>query len=310
MTRFESGNPIVSICCLTYNHKQHLRKALDSFLMQQAEFAFEVLIHDDASTDGTTEIIKEYEQKYPLIFKPIYQAENQWSKGFRALSSTYNFPRAKGKYIAMCEGDDYWTDPYKLQKQVDFMERHPECSMVFTGFEVHKSNGEKRIYTYNVEELITPDDYLNIGYYAATLSMMLKREVADIPNEGWMINASAGDLVIRYKALTLGDIGTIPDVTCVYNQGNQGSWTKRKLNKRLILKEFSDHLRALYFLNRNRPLAKTTIEGKVRDSKKAVYYKMALSKGKFKGFFYLVANFRKASLFYLAAFIKGMVRPL
>ena len=87
--------------------------------MQKTDFPFEILIHDDASTDGTADIIREYEAKYPDIIKPIYQTENQYSKGIK-VSQVYQFPRAKGKYIALCEGDDYWTDPYKLQKQVDF----------------------------------------------------------------------------------------------------------------------------------------------------------------------------------------------
>jgi len=94
--------------------------------MQDCDFAFEVLIHDDASTDGTQDIIKEYQEKYPDIIKPIFQQENQYSKGTRGMNILYNFPRAVGKYIALCEGDDYWTDPLKLQKQVDYLERHPE----------------------------------------------------------------------------------------------------------------------------------------------------------------------------------------
>jgi glycosyltransferase involved in cell wall biosynthesis len=90
--------------------------------MQKTSFDVEILIHDDASLDNTVDIIKLYQQKYPDIIKPIYQTENQYSKGQRGISLKYNFPRAKGKYIAMCEGDDYWTDPLKLQKQVDFLE--------------------------------------------------------------------------------------------------------------------------------------------------------------------------------------------
>ena len=100
--------PLVSICCITYNHAPYIRQCLDGFMMQQTNFTFEVLIHDDASTDGTADIIREYESKYPDIIKPIYQTENQYSKGVK-VSATFNFPRAKGKYIAMCEGDDYWT---------------------------------------------------------------------------------------------------------------------------------------------------------------------------------------------------------
>jgi len=104
--------------------------------MQKTGFDFEVLIHDDASTDGTSDIIREYEKKYPNIIKPIYQKENQYSKGV-LISLTYQFPRAKGKYIALCEGDDYWTDPYKLQKQVDFMEANPEYSLCFSRFSTY-----------------------------------------------------------------------------------------------------------------------------------------------------------------------------
>lgn len=115
--------PLVSICCVTYNHVKYIRDALEGFMMQKTDFPFEVLIHDDASTDGTADIIREYEQKYPGIIKPIYQTENQYSKGVEILS-TYNYPRAQGKYIALCEGDDFWTDKRKLQIQADFMEQN------------------------------------------------------------------------------------------------------------------------------------------------------------------------------------------
>lgn len=118
--------PLVSICCITFNHAPYLKECLDGFVMQQTNFKYEVIIHDDASTDGTQEIIKEYTQKYPDIFKPILQTENQYSKGVKRILATFCYPKAKGKYIALCEGDDYWTDPLKLQKQVDFLEAHPD----------------------------------------------------------------------------------------------------------------------------------------------------------------------------------------
>ncbi|NLL27630.1 MAG: glycosyltransferase [Bacteroidales bacterium] len=126
---------IVSICCLTYNHEPYIRKCLDGFIMQKTDFLFEVLIHDDASTDRTADIIREYEAKYPDIIKPIYQTENKYSKGI-GITKTYQFPRAKGKYFAMCEGDDYWTDPLKLQKQVDFLEKNQEYSACFHDVEI------------------------------------------------------------------------------------------------------------------------------------------------------------------------------
>lgn len=127
--------PLVSINCLTYNHIQYIRQCLDGFLMQKTDFKFEVLVHDDASTDGTADIIREYEAKYPDIIKPIYQTENQYKKG-RGLCIGYDLQikRARGKYIADCEGDDFWTDPLKLQKQVDFLEANPDYGFIGTGF--------------------------------------------------------------------------------------------------------------------------------------------------------------------------------
>ncbi|MEG2599777.1 MAG: glycosyltransferase [Muribaculaceae bacterium] len=123
--------PIVSIVCDVYNHGPYLRQCLEGFMMQQTSFQFEVLIHDDASTDDSAEVIREYEKKYPHVIKPIYQSENQYSQGI-SIWQTYQFSRAQGKYIALCEGDDYWTDPLKLQKQVDFLEAHPDYGMCYT----------------------------------------------------------------------------------------------------------------------------------------------------------------------------------
>lgn len=99
---------LVSICCITYNHEDYVAEAIEGFLMQKTDFNFEVLIHDDASTDGTAEIIKKYQKRYHDIIKPVLQIENQYSKGVK-INSTYNYPRAKGKYIALCEG------PYVLR---------------------------------------------------------------------------------------------------------------------------------------------------------------------------------------------------
>lgn len=134
-------NPLVSICCITYNHAPFIRKCLDGFLMQKAPSCLpedakmsdwcEILIHDDCSTDGTTEIIKEYAAKYPDLIFPLYEEENQYSKGGAGKMDLYNYKRVRGKYIAYCEGDDYWTEPQKLQIQVDFLEDHSDYSVTF-----------------------------------------------------------------------------------------------------------------------------------------------------------------------------------
>jgi glycosyltransferase involved in cell wall biosynthesis len=126
----EGTTPVVSIYSLAYNHEGYIRDCLDGFLAQETTFSVEILIHDDASTDNTATIIREYEARYPALFKPIYQAENQYSKG-TAEFSRRNLERARGEYIAVCEGDDYWTDPRKLQKQVDFLDRHPDYVLCY-----------------------------------------------------------------------------------------------------------------------------------------------------------------------------------
>lgn len=118
---------MVSVFCLAFNHAAFIRKTLDGFVMQKTDYRYEVFVHDDASTDNTAEIIQEYARDYPDIIKPIFQTENQYSKRVKIIK-TYLLPRAQGKYFAWCDGDDYWMNPQKLQKQIEALEGHPSCS--------------------------------------------------------------------------------------------------------------------------------------------------------------------------------------
>ena len=130
--------PLVSIRCLVYNHEPYLRQCLDGFVMQKTNFPFEAIVHDDASTDGSAAIIREYAEKYPDIIKPIYETENQYSKRDGSLTRAMDAAMHPGsKYVASCEGDDYWTDPEKLQKQVDIMEANPEIGLVHSKANVY-----------------------------------------------------------------------------------------------------------------------------------------------------------------------------
>lgn len=138
----ESDLPLVSVSCMTYNHAPYIRQCLDPILGQQTNFLFEIVIHDDASMDGTKEIIEEYVARYPGIIFPMFQEENQYSKGIRGIPSRFNYPRCRGRYIAICEGDDYWTDPYQLQKQVDFLETHDDYVMTYHDVDVVDEKGE------------------------------------------------------------------------------------------------------------------------------------------------------------------------
>lgn len=119
--------PRVSIRCITYNHSRYICEAFDSFLSQKTNFPFEIVVHDDCSTDGTTEIVKDYAAHFPNIIKPMFEEKNLWSQKI-SFSKKINAV-CRGKYIALCEGDDYWCDDRKLQKQFDFMESHPEYSI-------------------------------------------------------------------------------------------------------------------------------------------------------------------------------------
>ncbi|PXX97503.1 glycosyltransferase family 2 protein [Halomonas sp. LBP4] len=125
----DTSSPLVSILCITYNHAGFISRAIESFLMQEVDFPYEIVIHDDASIDGTTEIIRQYQAMYPHIIKPIIQVENQYSKG----NDIFDIIKRKaiGKYLALCEGDDYWTDPHKLKIQCSYLDHHPE--IVVTG---------------------------------------------------------------------------------------------------------------------------------------------------------------------------------
>lgn len=155
------NGPLVSICTLAYNHEPYIRQCMEGFLIQKTDFSFEVLIHDDASTDKTADIIKEYEARFPDIIKPIYQSENQFSKGV-GVTRVFQFPRVKGKYIAMCEGDDYWIDPFKLQKQVDFLEANNDFVLIgHLSKCIYEGNKEREeIYHTFKKEVLTKKDII------------------------------------------------------------------------------------------------------------------------------------------------------
>ena len=144
------NKPLVAIHCMVYNHAPFLRECFDGFVMQQTTFPFVAIVHDDASTDGSADIIREYEAKYPHIFKPIYQMVNQHSiPGVSVVQTINNAIQETGaKYIAMCEGDDYWTDPLKLQKQVDFLESNLEYSFCCHRFKILKNEENQLINEY------------------------------------------------------------------------------------------------------------------------------------------------------------------
>lgn len=218
--------PLVSICCLVYNHEPYLRECFDGFLAQKTNFDFEVLIHDDASTDGTVDIIREYESKYPDIIKPIYQTENQYSKGVK-VSATFNFPRAKGKYIAMCEGDDYWTDPLKLQKQVDFLESHQDYVMCSHHFITYNQSTKELGNDWNAH--IDKDLSFDLNYFiqpstwiTQPLTLLFRKECLDLNK--YLLYKDAKDITFIYHLLTSGKGMFLKDNMGIYRIHSGGVW--------------------------------------------------------------------------------------
>jgi len=190
--RWDSVAPVLaSVCCITYNQENFIREAIDSFLIQDTDFPFEVIVHDDASTDGTTEIVLEYERKYPRLVRTIIQTENQYSQG-GLINPRFVFPKARGKYIAICEGDDYWTDRTKLQKQVMFLESNPEYVITYTDCQPFDEAG-------NVDHDFggAREDLESIDLKRATplftLTTCFRNVIDDIPQE--LMSARYGDMV-------------------------------------------------------------------------------------------------------------------
>ncbi len=231
-----STKPLVSISCVTYNHEKYVRDAIESFLMQKFTFPVEILIHDDASTDRTAEIIREYEKKHPDLIFPIFQSENQYSKGVK-ISFTYQYPRARGKYIALCEGDDYWTDPLKLQKQVDFLEENPEYVMcahnTLRVFE--DGNQEPRLAILHPKEDLELIDFIDLDYLqkrnnlvlpAHTSSYVIRASAMPKVYPEWAINCISGDLSVTTLVSSQGKTRFLNEVMSVRRK-HLGSITKR-----------------------------------------------------------------------------------
>jgi len=178
------SQPLVSVCCITYNHEPYIEDALEGFLTQETDFPFEILIHDDASTDMTADIIREYEAAYPNLIRPIYQVENQYSKGNKPGLNILQ--RARGKYIALCEGDDYWIDTEKMQKQAEFLETHLEYGLVHADGHFYYVKNGKTIKNYIRQGRRNPnlvdDPYeaiLRSEYPVLTCSTMFRKSLSD-----------------------------------------------------------------------------------------------------------------------------------
>lgn len=228
-----SGTPRVIIRCLVYNHEPYLRDCLEGFVMQRTNFPFKAVVHDDCSTDGSAAIIREYAEKYPDIIEPIYETENQYSKKDGSLGRIMDAATlGRSKYIAVCEGDDYWTDPLKLQKQVDYMDAHPECSMVCTnamvewGGTLKESKGCPWATPTKTGVLSLEDLVLLNGAYVFTCTILYRQNLkCDMPELAR--RCKVGDYPLQIFAALRGYVYYYNEVTAIYRYCRPGSWTEQ-----------------------------------------------------------------------------------
>lgn len=313
------GNEIiVSITCVAYNHEQYIADAIEGFLMQKTDFQYEVLIHDDASTDRTSEIIRKYELKYPNIIKPIYQIENQYSKGIKV--DLFNMARAKGKYIAICEGDDYWIDQHKLQKQVNYMDHHPECSLcVHAVYMVKPDKSDlKRHLRPNIgNRIYTVEDIISGGGGFFGTNSILYRAVFKDNKPNFCGAYSFGDYpLVIYLALQ-GSVYYMDEFMSAYRYGVSGSWTSRtcsnaegivKVNNEVIdmFDEINNYTRYRYEyiineVKKRHRFQSLLLLGKYQE----------LKRGEFKEVYISLGTIEKGKLFikqYFPSILKGLIK--
>lgn len=224
--------PLVSIRCTVYNHDKYLEDCLNGFLIQKTTFPFEVFIHDDASTDSSASIIRKYVSKYPKIFKPFYEKENQYSKNdgsFRKI--TWNPNYLQGKYIAICEGDDYWTDPHKLQMQVDWLEAHPEysmcCSNAFIQSSTRTLSGARYWKDCNISIM---DMIRGRSCFIQTSTFLIRKKLLDFYPE-YCKKCYIGDYPLQIWAAFNGKVRYFKKKTSLYRYCHSNSFTSSSYKK-------------------------------------------------------------------------------
>jgi glycosyltransferase involved in cell wall biosynthesis len=217
----EGTAPIVSVFCITYNHENFIRDAIEGFLMQETTFPVEIFIHDDASTDRTADIVREYAEKYPHIFWTVLQKENQWSRNTGCI---FEFLRKqRGNFLAFCEGDDFWTKTYKLEKQVRFLEENPDYSICFHRVQVLSNTGnlvgdplearfEKIQTSYS-----TRFDLIKHGNFINTASAMYRNDELNYPPE--LSRSPVGDYLLHICRSEQGHIHRLDESMAVYRSG-------------------------------------------------------------------------------------------
>jgi len=244
----KNTQPLVSICCATYNHANYIKDTINSFIFQQINFPYEIIINDDASTDNTSILLVEYYSKYPKLIRIFLQKENQYRIGKKPWFNVL-FPSALGKYIARCDGDDYWTDPNKLQKQVDFLEANPEYGMVCTDYDKYyqkKNKLEKNClprYYLEKGEIIF-EDYILDRSTIGTATVLFRKSILDEYfseiGKTQIYKWNVGDVPIYLFIALKSKIKVLPDITSIYriNENSASKFTDAHKFYKYVLKGY------------------------------------------------------------------------
>ncbi len=227
--------PVVSVCMITYNHRDFIAEAIESVLMQETDFEVEIILHDDCSTDGTADIVKSYAKKYPGTIQAIFQTENQYSRGRKPLPMIFKL--ASGKYIALLEGDDAWTDPLKLQKQVAFLDDHPDMIVCYGNARTINAAGkilqEHKIPPDRCRDL-TQQELMEFTGVMPTASVMFRSHPI-VRNMPPVINAVLnGDSFLFGLLAQYGAAGYVSMTPCLYRQQPNGIYSALDNNRKTI----------------------------------------------------------------------------
>jgi glycosyltransferase involved in cell wall biosynthesis len=216
--------PVISILCVAYNQERYIDGAIRGFLTQRTEFSFEILIHDDASTDGTAAKIRAWQEKYPSIIHPVLQTENQYSRGVEPFDLLLK--QARGRYIALCEGDDYWLEPAKLQKQVSFLEQNPDFSCSAHNYYLYNESepSVRRWHPSVVDRMLTPAQLMAITRLLWCPTVVFRKLFTTFPPERYL--ASLGDQFLTSYLGTFGSCAYLDSfVGSVRRQNQYSIWT-------------------------------------------------------------------------------------
>lgn len=227
----------VSVVCHTYNQRDYIRDALEGFLMQKTSFIYEILIHDDASTDGTREFLKEYQQRYPEKIRLILESENQYSKGID-IAKDIILPRARGKYTAFCEGDDYWIYNRKLQEQYELMESDPNIALCYhNALKYEEQKDTLRLSVNNHSSGYIEDRDIicaSKGWYP-TASILAR---TDFLKERPDFKGATRDVIWRTYMACRGKLYFLNRAWSVYRECAKGSWNEKYCNDKKVAAEY------------------------------------------------------------------------